>query len=418
MRLLALLIGVLQPVATMSELMVNTIYPASDAVFYISTRTPSNDTEWVELESKVVALAEAAAAMTTPMYFRDRDRWMTDARLMIDASNAAVQAVRRRDVGALVELNDVLYTSCVQCHQHYRPDYGRTATRSASAAPPPNLEGVWSFATLTPLERPAEFAGRPELTNAEAAAYERELTDRNNRDRRSSSPEADLGGAYNEFWWDRGTHVATVRGKKLTSLIVDPPDGRIPPLTPEGQRRAEARAADRRDHPADGPENRSLAERCLMFNAGPPMLSGPYNNYLQIFQFPDYVLILNEMIHDARIIRLDGRPHAPTPLRRWQGDSRGRWEGDTLIVDTTNFTDKTNIRGADEHLHLVERFTRVDETTLLYEFTVDNPTAFSRPWSAALPMTKTSDRIFEYACHEANYAMEGILRGARAEERR
>ena len=125
------------------------------------------------------------------------------------------------------------------------------------------------------------------------------------------------------------------------------------------------------------------------------MLSGPYNNYVQIFQFPDYVVILNEMIHDARIIPLDGRAHPPAPLRRWQGDSRGRWEGNTLIVDTTNFTDKTNLRGADEHLHLVERFTRVDETTLLYEFTVDNPTAFSRPWSAVLPMTKTSDRVFD-----------------------
>ena len=240
MRLLALLIGALQPVATMSELMVNTIYPASDAVFYISTRTPANDTEWIELESKVAALAEAAAAMTTPMYFRDRDRWMTDARLMIDASDAAVAAVRRRDVGALVELNDALYTSCVQCHQHYRPNYGRTTTRSASAAPTPNLEGVWSFATLTPLERPAEFDGKPELTDDEAAAYERRMMDTNNRDRRNSSAEADLSGAYNEFWWDRGTHLAAVRGKKLTSLIVDPPDGRIPPLTSEGQRRAAA----------------------------------------------------------------------------------------------------------------------------------------------------------------------------------
>ena len=417
MRLLLFLIAALQPVATMSELMVNTIYPASDAVFYVSTRKPSTDAEWKELEAKTAGLAAAAAAMTTPTYFRDRDRWMADANLMIDASNAAVAAARRRDVGALEALNDALYTSCVQCHQHYRPNYGRRASPSAAAAQPPKLEGVWSFATLTPLERPAEFAGKAELTNEEAAAYERRLMEQNNRDRRNESAEADLGGAYNEFWWDRGTHVAAVRGKKLTSLIVDPPDGRIPALTPEGQRRAAARAADRQDHPADGPENRSLAERCLMFNAGPPMLSGPYNNYVQIFQFPDHVVIVNEMIHDARIVSLDGRPAPPPAIRRWQGESRGRWEGNTLVVDTSNFTDKTNFRGADERLHLIERFTRVDDTTLLYEFTVDNPTAFTRPWSAVLPMTTTSDRVFEYACHEGNYALEGILRGARAQER-
>jgi hypothetical protein len=418
MQFIAFLIAALQPVATMSELMVNTIYPASDAVFYISTRTPANDAEWKALEARTVALADAAAAMTTPVYFRDRDRWMTDAKLMIDASNAAVAAVRRRDVGALEALNGALYTSCVQCHQDFRPNYGRRPP-SGPSPQPPNLEGTWTFSTLTPLERPAEFADKPALTPEEAAAYERRLMEQNNRDRRNaSSAEADLGGAYNEFWWERGTHLATVRGRKLTSLIVDPADGRIPALTPEGQQRAAARAADRRDHPADGPEHRSLGERCLMFNAGPPMLSGPYNNYVHILQFADHVVILNEMIHDARIVPLDGRPHAPASIRRWQGDSRGRWEGNTLVVETTNFTDKTNFRGADERLHLIERFTRVDDTTLLYEFTVDNPAAFTRPWSAVLPMTKTSDRVLEYACHEGNYALEGILRGARVQESR
>jgi len=416
MHLLALLIIAAQPVATMSELMVNTIYPASDAVFYIATRTPASDAEWKQLEAQTTALARAAVAMTSPLYFRDRDRWMTDAQLLIDASHAAVAAVQRRDVGAIEAVNDALYTSCVQCHQHYRPNYGR---RSSDAARPaePNLEGVWTFSTLTPLERPAEFAGKPELTGDEAAAYERRLMEQNNRDRRESSAEADLGGAYNEFWWDRGTHLATVRGRKLTSLIVDPPDGRIPPLTAEGQRRADARAADRRDHPADGPETRSLGERCLMFNAGPPMASGPYNNYVQIFQFPGYVVILNEMIHDARLVRLDGSPHPPAAIRRWQGDSRGRWDGNTLVVDSTNFTDKTNFRGADDKLHLIERFTPVDDRTLLYEFTVDDPTAFTRPWTVALPMTRTADRVFEYACHEGNYSLEGILRGARAQDK-
>ena len=242
--------------------------------------------------------------------------------------------------------------------------------------------------------------------------------ERTNRDNRETSADADLGGAYNEFWWERGTHLAVVHGRKRTSLIVDPPDGRIPALTPEGQKRAAARAAERRDHPADGPEDRSLVERCLVFNGGPPMLSGPYNNYVQILQMPGYVIIHNEMIHDARIVPLDGRPHLAPDIRRWQGDSRGRWDGNTLVIDTTNFTDKTNFRGADENLHLVERLTRVDQNTLLYEFTVDNPTAFTKSWTAALPMRKTADQIFEYACHEGNYALTNILRGARSEEKR
>jgi hypothetical protein len=226
-----------------------------------------------------------------------------------------------------------------------------------------------------------------------------------------------VSSAYNDFWWDRGTTLATVRGEKRTSLIVDPPDGRIPALTAEAQQRASARADARRQH-ADGPEDRSLGERCLMFNAGPPMLPGPYNNYVQIFQTPDHVAINNEMIHDARVVPLDRSPHVPSVIRRWQGDSRGRWEGATLVVDTTNFTDKTNFRGASEKLHLIERFTRVDADTLLYEFTVDDPSSFVKPWSAALPMRRTSDRIFEYACHEGNYALTGILQGARYSEQR
>jgi hypothetical protein len=281
-----------------------------------------------------------------------------------------------------------------------------------------SLEGTWTFSTLTPLERPAEFAEKPFLTDAEAAAFEKRAAERNNRDNRDASPDADVSGAYNEFWWDRGSHLALVRGKRLTSLIVDPPSGRIPALTPAAQQRAAARAAERRERPAAGPEDRSLGERCLVFNAGPPMASGPYNNFVQILQMPSHLVIHNEMIHDARIVPLDGRPHAPSAIRRWQGDSRGRWEGDTLVVDTTNFTDKTNFRGADENLHLVERFTRVDAKTLLYEFTVDDPTAFTKPWTAALPMTKTTEQIFEYACHEGNYALTNILRGARSEEKR
>jgi len=200
-------------------------------------------------------------------------------------------------------------------------------------------------------------------------------------------------------------------------LIVDPPDGRIPALTADAQRRAAARADARRDHPADGPEDRSLGERCLLFNAGPPMLSGPYNNFVQILQSSDYVVILNEMIHDSRIVPLDGRPHLPQGIRRLLGDSRGRWEGNTLVVETTNFSDKTNVRGSGEQLRLTERFTRADAKTLLYEFTVDDPGSFVKPWTAVLPMSKTNDQIYEYACHEGNYAMTGILRGARSQEK-
>jgi hypothetical protein len=441
MRIMALLLFVLQaappPAKTMSELMIDPIYPTSDAIFYISTRTPSNDAEWRALEAKTAALANAANALTGPMYFRDRNRWMDDAKAMIDASAVAADAAKRRDVAALIELNDALYTSCVQCHQHYRPGYGarraaaaadaQTPAGAAAPGPPPppatvgkpDLDGVWSFATITPLERPAEFASKPELTPQEAAEYEKRTIERNDRDRRDrSSPEADVGGAYNEAWFDRGSVLTVVNGKKRSSLVVDPPDGKIPALTPAAQQRVTARAADRREHLTDGPENQGLPTRCLLFGAGPPIVPGPYNNFVQILQFPDHVIIFNEMIHDARIVPLDGRPHNPPAIRKWLGDSRGRWEGNTLVIDTTNFTDKTNFRNADENLHVVERLTRAGPDTLLYEFTIDNPTAFTKPWSVQIAMTKSDARIFEYACHEANYAMTGILRGARSEEKR
>ena len=282
----------------------------------------------------------------------------------------------------------------------------------------PDLQGTWNFSTITPLERPAEFAAKEFLTDAEASGYEARTAQRNNRDNREQSADADVSSAYNEFWWDRGVHAARVNGRTRTSLIVDPPDGRIPALTADGQQRAAARAEARRLHPADGPEDRSLGERCLLFNAGPPMLSGPYNNYVQILQNRDHVVILNEMIHDSRIVPLDGRPHLPPAIRRLLGDSRGRWEGNSLVVETTNFSGQTSVRGSGERLRLVERFTRVDAGTLLYEFTLDDPASFVKPWTAVLPMTKTDDQIYEYACHEGNYAMTGILRGARATDQK
>jgi hypothetical protein len=424
---------------TMSDIMVKVLYPTADAVFYIETRTPADEAGWTDLQRQTRMLSEAAAELTTPRWARGRAQWLTDAQLLVDASASAADAASRRDVRALADLNDALYTSCVQCHQHFRPNYGRRPPAAAAApgvddagrriseaaeqetgAPKGagrDLEGVWSFATLTPLERPTEFAGKEYITREEADAWIKDTLQRNNRDRRDGGPEVDVGRAVNDYWFERGTALAAVNGRIRTSLVVDPSDGRLPALTADARAKATARAADAREHPADGPENRSLQERCLSFNAGPPMLPGPYNNYVQIFQMPGFVIIFNEMIHDARIVPLDGRPHNLPVLRSWLGDSRGRWEGDTLVVDTTNFNGKTNLRGADENLHLVERFTRVDASTLLYEFTVDDPTAFTKTWTAALPMTSSDERLFEYGCHEGNYALVDILRGARYQER-
>ena len=289
----------------------------------------------------------------------------------------------------------------------------RPSTQSVSH----DLEGIWNFATLTPFERPAALAGQEFFTEAQAAKFEADAIGNNDRDRRDGGAAVDAARGVADYWFDRGTHVATLDGRKRTSWVIDPPDGRVPPLTPEARARAAARAADAREHPADGPENRSLQERCLAFNAGPPIALGPYNNYVQIFQMRDAVIVFTEMIHDARIIPTDGRPHVPQNIRQWLGDSRGRWEGHTLVVDTTNFTAKTNFRGSGEGLHLVERFTRADADTLRYEFTVDDPATFTKPWTAVLPMTRSGDRMFEYACHEGNHALPNILGGARYQEK-
>jgi len=282
---------------------------------------------------------------------------------------------------------------------------------------PRDLEGVWGFATLTPLERPSEFGGKAFVTDEEADAWVEQTLERGNRDRRDGGAAVDVGRAVNDYWFERGTSLSRYDGKALTSMITSPPDGRLPPLTAEARSASAARAADAREHPADGPENRSLQERCLAFNAGPPIQPGPYNNFVKIQMFPNYALIHTEMIHDARVVPLDGRPHAPAAVRMWLGDARGRWEGDTLVVETTNFNGKVGFRGTDERIRLVERFTRKDRRTLIYEFTVENPGVFTQPWTARLPMTLTDARIYEYACHEGNYALVDILRGARYQER-
>jgi hypothetical protein len=278
----------------------------------------------------------------------------------------------------------------------------------------PDLQGIWSNATITPFERSPELAAKEFFSEPEAAEYEKKVARESNRDRRSSDRDADLKGAYNEFWFDRGSKVVPTR---RTSLVVDPPDGRIPSLTRAAKKAAAAREKIAQ-RPPEGPEDLPPIVRCLVWpTSGPPMLPTAYNNNYQIVQAPGYVAILAEMIHDVRIIPLDGRPHLTANIRQWLGDSRGRWEGNTLVVDTTNFTDKTNVSGSDENLHVIERFTRTDEDTIMYEFTVDDPTAFTRVWKGEVPLTKAPGPIYEYACHEGNYAMENILKGARAQEK-
>jgi hypothetical protein len=224
-------------------------------------------------------------------------------------------------------------------------------------------------------------------------------------------------GGYNGFWVDRGTAVTSIQGQARTSLVVDPPDGRVPPLTAEGRRRVAERRALVENY--DNVEARPLGERCLMAfgsSGGPPALPVLYNNIKQIVQTPDHVLILNEMVHDARIVRMRGG-HLPPTVRKWLGDSIGRWDGDTLVVETTNFTDKTRFRGSGPDLKVTERFTRLDATTLLYRFTVEDPSAWTRPWSGEYTWAWSDQPVYEYACHEGNYSLEGILKGGRRQDR-
>jgi len=276
-----------------------------------------------------------------------------------------------------------------------------------------DLQGIWDFRSATALERPARFAGREFMTPEEAIAYEKEAVER--EDGRPPDDGRTEQSVHPVWWLDYGK---TVVKSRRTSLIVDPPDGKIPAQTPEGRERAAARRAAARDHgPADSYENRSLQERCITRGLPEVILPGPYNNNLQIVQTPGYVLLFTEMIHDARVVPMDGRPHSHQNLRSWMGDSRGRWDGDTLVIDTTNFTDRTNFRGSGANLHLIERFTRVDSDTIDYRFTVEDPTTWTRPWTVAYPIVKTDGPIYEFACHEGNYGLRDILTGARYEER-
>jgi hypothetical protein len=278
----------------------------------------------------------------------------------------------------------------------------------------PDLQGFWSNSSITPMERPAALAGKEFYTEQEQAENEK----------RAQIPQSVtvLGGTlahYDFVQFGLDLTQAKRAVTRRTSLVVDPPDGKIPPLTPEARKRAADRSeARKRSGAYDGPENRGLQERCILTGAeGPPMLPEAYNSNLQIIQAPGYVAILQEEIHDVRIIPLNGRPHIGPGLRQLRGDSRGRWEGQTLIVDTTNFTDRTNFRGSSEALHLVERFTRLDEDTILYQFTVEDPATWAQPWTAEIPMTKIEGPLYEFACHEGNYGLANSLSAARAQEK-
>ena len=323
----------------------------------------------------------------------------------------------------------------------------------------PDFSGTYDITTLTPVARPASYGTRKSLTDEEAKAQSKAMAAKMAEFNKASdpnrqappkggarpagvtgAPEAFEGaagnvGGYNTVWVDFGENAFKLEGQYRTSIIVDPPDGHAPPMTPEAMKRmasmtralyADFARPNRGDAwwikegvspgPYDDPELRPLAERCIMTfgqSATTPALPNYfYNNLKQIVQTKDTVVILNEMIHDARIIRLNGR-HDPPEVRRWAGDSVGHWEGEVLVVDTTNFRDDAVLAGADRNLHVIEKFSRIDGKTLLYQFTIDDPTVWTKPWSGEMPWPATDGRIFEYACHEGNYSFGNILRGAR-----
>ena len=326
------------------------------------------------------------------------------------------------------------------------------ATLAASAAADiprtesgkPDLSGYYDGGSLTPLERPQELGDKLFLTPEEAAALSTgvEFLDDGRSNDPNRPPPAKGGdginalgagnvGGYNAFWVDPGSGVVAIDGKFRTSIVYDPPDGRRPPMTPKAMMKmADNFSSFSHDNdgtaswldqegpgPFDAPEELALAERCLLgFSAGPPMLPGLYNNFKRIVQSESNVMILVEMVHDARIVRMNAE-HAPPGVRRWLGDSVGHWEGDTLVVDTTNFREDTGLYGGDENLHLVERFTKLEDGNLLYDFTVNDPTAWTGPWSGQYVWKQTDKPVYEYACHEGNYSMGNILRGARRLER-
>jgi hypothetical protein len=283
----------------------------------------------------------------------------------------------------------------------------------------PDLQGIWINATITPFERPTSLGDKAFLTEAEAEAIERQATSRREED---APPRPGDVGSYNQFWFDSGDRIVSTR---RTSLVIDPPDGRVP-LRPEAEAAREYNSA----HEGDSYEFMSVWDRCITRGAPAGMFPAGYNNAYQIVQAPGYVAIHYEMIHDARIVPIDGRPHVPGNVRLWNGDPRGRWEGNTLVVDTTNYNNRGwiatqaaagRIKGVPqtESLHVVERFRSIDANTIDYEATIDDPKMFTRPWTVSIPLHRDpAYRIYEYACHEGNRSVENVLRGARTLEKK
>ena len=309
--------------------------------------------------------------------------------------------------------------------QSQKPAAGHwTVPRTADGRP--DLQGIFTTHTFTPLVRPARYDGQEFLTDKEAVELSALLTEdgvdplvggifgATDEERRKRVAQTDQTH-YDNALWLSAPGIKPLSSNR-TSLIYDPPDGKVPPVTPEGRQRAAARRATAG---FDSHENRPLQERCIIWtHEGPPMLPPPYNDVLQIVQSPGYVVVRRELETAPRLIPTNGRPHLPASVPQWAGDSRGRWEGDTLVVDTTNFSDRTAFQGASSALHVVERFTRVSADRILYQFTVDDPNTWTRPWSVEIPMTATRGPIFEYACHEGNYGMVNTLNGARVTEKR
>jgi len=313
------------------------------------------------------------------------------------------------------------------------------AAQGASEAPrtpwdAPDLQGVWDFRSITPMERPDDLADQEFLTAEEAARLEQETLDRNQElllrpaRRTEATNSVDQGeegapGFYNNLWLDRGT---TIVGTRRTSLVVDPPNGKMPPYTPEEQQRRTEYEKLREGVDTHAPTpggwmeelgTNGLQLRCITgFNSGPPMTPGGYNNNVQVFQTPNFVALLNEMNHNVRFVPLDGRPHVDLP--QWTGDSRGHWDGDTLVIETNNFLRETSFAQGrtGSNLQLVERLTRVSEDTLLYQATINDPTVWTSPWTYEVPMVLNDQPLYEYACHEGNYGLENILAGARVQE--
>jgi hypothetical protein len=286
----------------------------------------------------------------------------------------------------------------------------RIAAQSAplAAGRESDISGQWLNNTMTPLARPLGFADKAFFSEPEVRDFESHFTERTRA----------RGGAFELLVNSDEFEPGHVLPSRRTSLIVDPPDGQVPPLTSDALTRAAARDAQTQNHFADGPENFRLSDQCIVSALiGPPMMAGVYNNNLQIVQTSTAVMIFAEMLAETRVIHLDGQPHLPSGVRQWKGDSRGHWEHGTLIVDTTNFTDRTTFNGSGEHLHVIERFTRMDTNTLRYEFTIDDPASFTRSWSAESEMSTSEAPMFEYACHEGDYSLEDSLKGARFAEK-